>query len=390
MSLFLTGCTNQVNVAPELTREVLMTLDAKEKLLDLYIPKEIDYGLLEPDEGVYIGAYVEKNLELDNSMTKFEKLIDQKHAIRVMQYHKPQDITSRQMLECLANKQTPYIKVMPTADYDITPIYHMVGDIKTRYSMPVFIELFPVDSMVQDPEAYKAYYETAYKVIKRYLEDAVVVWSIDSERIYDFATFYPGDHMVDWVGLNVYVPRYKAGVPYTLDLVDGLDFWYKNFQTRKPMMLSGVAISHFSRVDHTYTTEEATKSLNYFYETVPKAYPRIKGILYIDVDMGEVSQAGKDDYRISSQAELVKVYHDLLKPNQFLHEVEENNFADSKEQMKYTVPVLEIEGYRYIEKGYVRTLFNTVDMSKITYIDYLDGNRYFSMDSLLEAYNMQF
>lgn len=390
MSIFLTGCGNQVNVPPELTTEVLMTLDAKEKLVDLYIPKQIDYSLLEPENGVYIGAYVENNIELDHSTIKFEKLVDQKHAIRVMQYQNPQDITSRQMLECLANKQTPYIKVMPTADYDITPIYHMVGDIKTRYSMPVFIELFPVDSTIQDPEAYKTYYENAYKLIKRYLGDAVVVWSIDSESLYDFATFYPGDNMVDWVGLNVYVPQYKAGIPYTLDLADGLDFWYKNFQTRKPMMLSGVAISHFSRVDHTYTTQETAKSLNYFYETVPKAYPRIKGILYIDVDMGEIGKAGKDDYRISSQAELVKAYHDLLKSDRFLHEVKENKLVASKEQIKYTVPVLEIEGTRYIEKGYVRTLFNTLDISRIGYIDYLDGNRYFSMDSLLEAYNIQF
>lgn len=390
MSILLTGCSSPVNTQPELTTEVLMTLDTKEKLVDLYIPKQIDYSLLEPDKGVYIGAYVENNIELDNSMQNFEKLVGQKHAIRVMQYNEAQDITSRQMLECLANKQVPYIKVMPTVDYDITPIYHMLSDIKTKYSMPVFIELFPVDSTLTDPQAYKAYYEGAYKLIKRYLEDAVVVWSIDVESLYDFPTFYPGDHMVDWVGLNTYVPQYKRGESYTLDLADGLDFWYKNFQTRKPMMLSGVALSHFSRVDHTYRVEEAEEALKYYYETIPKAYPRIKGILYIDVDMGEINSLGKEDYRISSQAELVKAYHNLLKSDLFLHEIKEDFSTRTIEQIKYTVPVLEIEGTRYIEKGYARTLFNTIDMKNVAYIDYLDGNRYFSMDELLIAYNMQF
>ena len=58
--------------------------------------------------------------------------------------------------------------------------------------------------------------------------------------------------------------------------------------------------------------------------------------------------------------------------------------------MKYTVPVLQIEDEKYIEKGYVRTLFNTIDTRGVPYIDYLDANRYFSIENLLETYNMQF
>lgn len=390
MTALLTGCANEVISEPELTTEVLMELDATEKLVDLYIPKQIDYSKLEPKDGVYIGAYVEDNIELDHSMEQFEKVTGQKHALRVMQYSTSSDITSRQMLECLANKQIPYIKVLPTPDYDINPIYHMISDIKTRYSMPVFIELYPVDSSVTDPSRYKEYYGNAYKLIKKHLPQAVVVWSISADEIYDCMTYYPGDHMVDWVGLNVYVPRYQDGERYTLNLAEGLDFWYKNFQTSKPMMLSGVAVSHFSRIDHTYKVEEASETLKYFYDTIPRTYPRIKGMLYIDVDMKEVAASGKEDYRISSQQELTKMYHELLQSDRFLHEVQEDTLISGAEQMKYTVPILEIENEKYIEKGYVRTLFNTVDTRNIPYIDYLDGNRYFSMKNLLEIYNMEF
>ncbi len=390
MTAFLTGCANQVVSEPELTTEALMELDVTEKLVDLYLPKQIDYSKLEPADGIYIGAYVEDNIELDHSMTQFEQVTGQKHAIRVMQYRTASDVTSRQMLECLADKQVPYIKVLPTKDYDINPIYHMISDIKTRYSMPVFIELYPVDSSVKDPSNYKNYYERAYKLIKRYLPESVVVWSISADSVYDCMTYYPGDHMVDWVGLNVYIPRYQNGKRYEFSLGDGLDFWYKNFQTSKPMMLSGIAVSHFSRVDHTYKVGEATETLNYFYDTIPKIYPRIKGMLYIDVDMKEVASSGKDDYRISSQAELVNAYHGLLQSDRFLHEVEEETPVSGTEQMKYTVPVLQIEDEKYIEKGYVRTLFNTIDTRGVPYIDYLDGNRYFSIENLLETYNMQF
>lgn len=387
MTIFLTGCANQAVNEPELTTEALMTLDITEKLVDLYLPKEINYSKLEPEDGIYIGAYVENNLELHNSMAQFEQITGQKHAIRVMQYRTSSDVTSRQMLECLADKQVPYIKVLPTKDYDINPIYYMISDIKTRYSMPVFIELYPVDSSVTDPSNYKDYYERAYKLIKRYLPEAVVVWSMSSDLVYECMTYYPGDDLVDWVGLNIYMPRYQDGDPYEIALGDGLDFWYKNFQMSKPMMLSGIAVSHFSRIDHTYKVGETAETLQYFYDTIPKMYPRIKGMLYIDVDMKEVTKDGKEDYRISSQAELVNAYHKLLQSDRFLHEVEDETSMNGIEQMKYTVPVLQVEDNKYIEKGYVRTLFNTLDTREIPYIDYLDGNRYFNLETLIETYD---
>lgn len=386
ITVFLTGCTKQVISEPELTTEALMSLDITEKLVDLYLPKQINYSHLEPENGIYVGAYVENNIQLNNSMKQFEQVMGQKHAIRVMQYKTASDITSRQMLECLADKQVPYIKVLPTKDYDINPIYYMISDIKTRYSMPLFIELYPVDHTVVDAANYKDYYERAYKLIKRYLPEAVVVWSINSDSVYECMNYYPGDDLVDWVGLNIYMPRYQNGDLYETALGEGLDFWYKNFQMSKPMMLSGLAISHFSRVDHTYKVGETVEALQYFYDTIPKIYPRIKGMLYIDVDMKEVLKDGKEDYRISSQAELVNAYHELLQSDQFLHEIEDENLVEGIEQMKYTVPILQIEEHKYIEKGYVRTLFNTLDTREIPYIDYLDGNRYFNLETLLETY----
>ncbi|MEG0387855.1 MAG: glycosyl hydrolase [Niameybacter sp.] len=386
-TVLLVGCNQDIVSEPVLNQDTILTSNCEEKLVDLYIPAHVERGLLEPNQGIYTGAYVENNLALDHDMKKFEDLVGVKQAFRVMQYQGSADVTSRQLLECLANGQTPYIKVMMNSDYDTTPIYHLVSDLKTKYKMPIFIELYPVDGEVGDPEAYKAYYKTSYELIKKHLDQAVVVWSIDVEQVEQYVSYYPGGNMVDWVGLNVYVPQYVSGVAYDTDFRTGIDLWYKTFQAEKPLMLSGVAVSHFSRVDHTYQISEASSLLNYFYETVPKAYPRVRGILYIDVDMAEVSKNGKEDYTLSSQKDLVTTYHQLVSEGDFLSEVEAYTSGQLSLPMKYTVPVLDVEGDYYISRDYAYALFNTLDLRKIQYLDYTDGNRYYQVESLVEAYN---
>lgn len=383
----LVGCSSEIVDQPVIASETILTSECEEKLVDLYIPNHVEKGLLEPVQGIYTGAYVESNSALDNDIKKFEELVGSKQAFRVMQYQGSGDVTSRQMLECLANKQTPYIKIMMNQDYDTTPIYHLVSDVKTKYKEPVFIELYPVNRETGDPEAYKAYYKTSYELIKKHLDNAVVVWSVDIEDVSSYVNYYPGNNMVDWVGLNAYLPQYESGTEYTANYKEGLDLWYKTFQSEKPLILSGVAISHYSRVDHTYQIAEAVNLLNYFYDTVPKSYPRIKGILYIDVDMAEVSSEGKEDYTLSSQKELVSTYHNLMEKGNFLGEIEEFSGATLTVPMKYTVPVLVVDGEYYVAKDYAHVLFNTLDIRKIQYIDYVDENRYYQVQSLVEAYN---
>ena len=387
--LLFVGCTTDYINDPNLSSEAILTSTCEEKLVDIYIPKHVERGLYEPNEGIYIGAYVENNSIIDQDIRKFESLVDKKHAMRVMQYQSSQDVSGKQMLQCLANKQTPYIKILMTGDYDLTPIYHLVSDIKTKYKIPVFIELYPLVENMGDPERYKEHYQSAYELIKKHLEDAVIVWSMDMGQVSDYMSYYPGDRMVDWIGLNTYIPQYQSGKKYDEPFKKNIDLWYKSFQGDKPLILSGIALSHYSRIDHTYRIDETKSLLNYFYSTIPELYPRIKGMLYIDVDMAEVSKKGKENYALSTQKDLVSVYNELVKPDKFLQEVEDLKRGSLTVPMKYTVSVLDVEGDYYMEKDYARALFNTLDMRKIKYLDYIDGNRYYQIESLVETYNMK-
>nr|WP_307992176.1 glycosyl hydrolase [uncultured Niameybacter sp.] len=387
--LLLVGCTTNHREDSNLSSEAILTSTFEERLVDVYIPKNVERGLYEPDKGIYIGAYVENSSIIDQDMKKFEELVGKKHAMRVMQYRSSQDVGGKELLQCLANKQTPYIKVLMTADYDLTPIYHLVSDIKTKYEMPIFIELYPLVENMGDPERYKSHYQAAYELIKRHVKDAVIVWSMDMGQVSDYMSYYPGDRMVDWIGLNTYIPQYADGTRYNQPFKKNIDLWYKSFQGDKPLILSGVALSHYSRVDHTYRIDETETLLNYFYDTIPELYPRIKGMLYIDVDMSEVSKRGKENYALSTQKDLISAYNTLVESDKFLQEVEDLKNGSLTVPMKYTVSVLDVEGAYYMEKEYARALFNTLDMRKIKYLDYIDGNRYYEIDNLVETYNMK-
>ncbi|MGL4363471.1 MAG: hypothetical protein ACRCSG_09470 [Cellulosilyticaceae bacterium] len=342
---------NRTNRLEEVVEVSNIPLETNYKMQNFYIPENVSAGHYENENGVYLGAYIEKNQDVENDMEMYEQIMGQDMAFRVFQYKETGDIGNRQILECIASNQVPYIKVLPNKYYDLMPIYEMIGDLNNRYETTVFIELFPVDSRVDDVEMYLEYYENAYKILKKYVQDCVIVWSVDTNTVYESSLYYPGNHLVDWIGLNVVVPSVNADISHdSLAEIpkEEIDFWYKTYQQEKPLMFSNVAVPHFSRVNHTYTIEDAKNKLTYFYDTALNMYPRIRAVLYTDIDMSQVSSNGKEDYRLTSQKKITDHMNKLLNQSRFLSEVEKNDALTIGQQILYTVPSYEINGNIYI------------------------------------------
>lgn len=379
LGVLMSGCTKQDGdtVPVSLTKQ-----DTKDVSLELYVPKDMPLGKYEPREGIYLGAYVNKNLDISGEMKNFEDAVEHKQAFTVFQYSSKTPISKQDVLKCIAQKKIPYIKVLLNKDYDMSPLYQMIRELNNNYPTPVFIELFPVTENVRNPLEYKDAYEKSYQLIKRYMEDAVVVWSMDLERLDEWPIYYPGDYLVDWVGLNIYMPVYKDNKKYTPNIMTDIDFWYKSFQTKKPMMLSSVAISHFSRVDHTYTVEEAKNKLALIYEKITSAYPRIKGIIYIDLDMKQVYKEGKDDYRISVQAQLKDYMKTVLKDKKFLNEANPEVEGSIMQYLKYSISGIEIDNRIYIPKECITEFLPQVPLKKLEGVQDISGQTYYSLEEL--------
>ena len=209
--------------------------------IELYVQEDIKLGEYEPADGIYTGAYVQKDENIVGDLLSYEKIIGQVQTFKVFEYNSEESIPEQELLRCMAQKKVPYIKIVLDNNYDLTPLYHLVYDLKSAYSMPVFIELYPLTTKNYVPSEYKETYQRAYEIVHKHVKNAVVVWSTDETRVSDMPLYYPGDKYIDWAGINIYIPRYKQGERYNYEGTGQLDFWYKNFQHNKPMMISALA-----------------------------------------------------------------------------------------------------------------------------------------------------
>ncbi|MGL4344455.1 MAG: hypothetical protein ACRCTE_04590 [Cellulosilyticaceae bacterium] len=373
------GCSMNQNNSIEV---IAPLTESKYTDLEIYIESATAKGPYEPDRGIYLGAYTEDNTEMGDGMNTYEELLGVDQAFRVFQFTKENPVTDQDLLRCIADQKTPYIKVLLTDEFDSIDIYQLVGSLRSKYKTPIFIELFPITEKIKDTTEYKVAYQEAYEIIKKYLPNAVIVWSIDVQKAHESQLYYPGDSVVDWVGLNVFMPRFLNGVLYEPDISQRLDMWYKNFQEHKPMMISGLAVSHFSRYDHTYTLENTKSKLEFFYKKIPESYPRIKGILYVDVDMGQVVSGGMEDYRISSQPQLLEYMSSVLQNPYYLHKLQENTEGDVTVPMKYTVSALEYKDKSYIQLDYAKTLFRLGKVQKNYLLEDEKGQQYYDIQAL--------
>ena len=349
--------------------------------IELYVLEEVNSGKYEPESGIYTGAYVQKDDNIQGNLLAYESLVGQEQTFKVFNYKADEGISKQDILRCIAQKKTPYIKILLGSDYDLTPLYQFIFDMRESYHTPVFIDLYPLTEKAYNISMYKETYQRAYEILHKYLTDIVVVWSTDESRVVDMALYYPGNSYVDWAGINVYIPRYKSGERYIYEGINNLDYWYKSFQTKKPMLISALAISHFSRVDHKYTIEEAKDQLALFYDTVLGKYPRLKGILYMDVDMASLNKIGQEDYRLTGQPILLETMRGLSLPLNINSTLKVQD-QESTCYMKYNIIGTLFDGALYIPQDYMSTCFKNVPLKKVNHVEDLSGELYYSYEDI--------
>lgn len=378
--LFAVGCKKRAQVEDQdVAKEALSGIEMP---IELYVLDEVKAGKYEPASGIYTGAYVEKDRTIKGDILKYEELIGQKQTFKVFHYSRKEGISKQDILKCIAQRKIPYVKLLLDTDYDLTSLYQLIFDMKASYSTPIFIELYPLTEKAYAPDKYREIYQRAYEIIHKYLEDVVIVWSCDDTRTGDLSLFYPGEHYMDWVGINIYIPRFKNNKQYWYEGNQNLDYWYKTFQGKKPMMISGLAISHFSTVDHAYTIQETIATCKLFYEETLQAYPRIKGVIYMDVDMASLSNQGKENYEITGHAQLVEAMNDLSLPLIIHPQLVADTPSDLNCYQKYSIEALSVQGKIYIPQEYMSLCFSKVPIRKIRYVRDLSGEIYYAYEDI--------
>ena len=374
-SLILSGCRQRTFLQDEAV--MIEAVDKKELPIELYVLEEVTSGRYEPQEGIYTGVYMMQNDAKVEDISSYEELVGQPQTFKVFHYTSEEGVSKQDILKCIANKKIPYIKLLLGKDYDLTPLYQLIFDLKMSYKVPVFVELYPLSERVFKVNEYKETYQRAYEILHKYLSDVTVVWSTDTCRVSDMALYYPGSGYVDWVGINIFIPKYKQGVRYEYDGMNQLDYWYKSFQEKKPLLISGLAISHYSTVDHAYAIRDTEERLTLFYDEILTNYPRLKGVIYMNVNMIERNDKGKEDYTLTGEKQLCKTLKGLscsLKIQSTLKSESKKSYC----YMKYAVKGILIKDDLYIPQEYMASCFKDIPLKKIQHVEDISGIIYYA------------
>ena len=289
----------------------------------LFTEQMLVSGPYEPAAGAYIGAYILSDRIVMGDIQAFEALTGIEHSFYTYFLKMGQPFPTEWILDCIARMKTPNIVLTPRNIEDpfneslLRESAVRVGEI----FVPIFVHLFPVSrSAAYDPEEYTAFFRTAREYFNRYASNAALVWSIDADSLHLMDRHYPGDDYVDWVGINIFVDSDMS----LEDVRSRLDFFYFNFNERKPVFISQLAISHFSSRNHAYHISGASHIMEELFKSFINEYPRIRAINYMSfnaIDPVNMRQ-GIYNFSVTDNELMTRVYRAALSDAHFLGRVD--------------------------------------------------------------------
>lgn len=276
---------------------------------------------LEPAAGCYLGVSVEREDGAGRDPATFDSRIGRDHAIFFM-YRRfgspfPTDL-ARKLRRIGAGLQLAWEPGSLAEVYDERKLNEFLGA-AAHSGIPVFLRFAsemngPWTPYHGDPAAYREAFRYVAAKAHAAGENLAMVWcpaAIPEQGIDDY---YPGPEAVDWVGVNFYSVLYNDGdrarAAQWRHPADSLDYVYRRYAGRHPMMVGEWAATHRSVVDGAEKPEFAIDKIGQFYETVPRKYPRVKAIHWLSADTIKYAQGARklNDFTLLSNASVAEAY----------------------------------------------------------------------------------
>ncbi|WP_409341056.1 stalk domain-containing protein [Paenibacillus sp. MBLB4367] len=296
-------------------------------------PEQGSLAKYEPESGVYLGLYSERDPKMGNYFTKSEQLYGKKHAIYLAYAPwgtKFPNGHAKNAKEAGAGLQIGW---EPSEGLDAVVdgayVRQWARDAKAS-GIPIFLRYASEMNGAWtkwngDPQAYIEKFRMIHDIMAEEAPNVAMVWSPGDVPRYSMDAYYPGDAYVDWVGISLYTEPYEHGDPakpaFGQTPIERLDELYGLYADRKPIMISETAVAHFTNADGEDYTDWALMNLARLYEVMPMKYPRLKAITYFNVDMKE--KDSRNNYLLSDNDEMLKAYKTLIAGPNFLTKIEQ-------------------------------------------------------------------
>jgi hypothetical protein len=175
-----------------------------------------------------------------------------------------------------------------------------------------------------DPTAYRETWKMVYSLLNAATSNAIMVWCVNVIPEKPIPSFYPGDAFVDWVGINFYAVPYHDNDITRPGLwenpADNLDYLYRLYSDKKPIMVCEFGASHLSKVDGKNRTSWAANKINELYSSLPRLYPRVKLIDIFDNDNLTYALPGRqlNNYSVTDSDAVLAGYSRAVASDYFL------------------------------------------------------------------------
>jgi hypothetical protein len=359
------------------------------EFMDAFFSKELKLSIHEPQSGAYLGSYILANKALDFSIKNFENKVIKKHSLYLYNMIISESVPMDFILQCIANKSTPYIIISPdnTDDpYDYTHLESLAKEFSKLY-IPIFVELYPVLEQKIEAKEYQAYFRYASSMFKKYAQNISLVWSVSTDSLYGSSRLYPGDDYVNFVGLSHYIKN-DTGTSAVYDFFNKMDYFYYTYQKTKPILISKLGISHYSTDEHKYFSKESAQTLVNIYESVILKYPRVKGINYMNfngVDIMGILERNVQDFSITEDETMLEAYKEVIQNKEYLSSIEINNVT-GPQLIRSPFKAVRSQGVYYVsEKSLIYDMDARIISIPIPYKKTFDGEYYVSLDFLTRA-----
>ncbi len=285
---------------------------------------------LEPLYGCYIGANIERDDDA-REPTSFNLIVKKPHSFFFMyrRYGVPFPVElARKVARVGAGLQ---IALEPDrlSDVQDDAYLHDFAKACREAGIPIFLrfagemngEWTPYHG---DPRAYIEKFRLVYQVMHQETKNVAMVWCPNSIPEHDIDKYFPGDDYVDWVGVNFYSVPFndadRARGSEWRNPADSIDYVYRKYSAKHPIMIGEWAASHKSVVDNVQRPEFAANKIAQLYSALPRAYPRLKCANWLSMDTIKYAVPGRqlNDYSLLSNDVVTQKYVDMVSSPYFL------------------------------------------------------------------------
>lgn len=305
------------------------------------VPAAAQLAKHEPESGCILGAYIDLDPSLSKTFidqnnrprklpSEFEKIVGKKHGMYFFYLGYGQPLPSDWVRKLAAEKRYVHIALEPNdglnAVQDNAYLRKLARDIRAT-GAEVFLRFAsemngPWVNYNGNPNLYRKKFRLVAKVMREEAPNVAMTWCPYFRPESVIPSYYPGDDVVDWVGVNMYNVTYFNQNPNTpahdVDPVAMLKPIYDRYSSRKPIMICEYATTHYSALEQNPAIDFAVSNIDRLYTSLKDNFRRVKAINYFNTNNLRLEHRQNNNYSVTNEEEVLRAYREAILSSYFL------------------------------------------------------------------------